>query len=319
MLEVRPIEDLEAACRLWLDHWPRLGLFDLWPVRACFQGPFGRRPLFLAAERSGETVGLLALSWIEEEGRFGHFPGETWHGETWLEQNRIVARDEEVRQELLARVPGPVQLRYLCSEAMPAGAEVDEVGYLFFPQRYGYSYDTYLQEFSGKSRKKLGRELDAIKAPGLVYRHDRLADVDYVFSMNLSAFEERSYFHDHRFLSSVEALVAWLETQGMLRVTTVLLGGKVAAVDIGAVWGSSYTLLAGGVNPEFPGVAKLINFHHLEWACARRLEMVDFLCGDFGWKARFHLTPRPLYKLEHPGEKPAFGDDLGGSATAYVV
>jgi len=319
MLEIRLIEDLEAARRLWLCQWPRFGLFDLWPVRACFQGPFGRRPLFLAAERSGETVGLLALSWIEEEGCFGHFPGETWHGETWLEQNRIVARDAEVRQELLDHVPGPVRLRYLSPEAVQTGAEVDEVGYLFFPRRYNCSFDTYLQEFSGKSRKKLGRELDAVKTPGLAYRYDRLADVEHVFSLNLSAFEERSYFHDDRFLSSVEALVAWLEGQGMLRVTTVLLGGKVAAVDIGAVWGSSYTLLAGGVSPDFPGVAKLINFHHLEWACARGLEVVDFLCGDFGWKARFHLTPRPLYQLQHPGAEPAFCEDLGGSPAAYVV
>jgi hypothetical protein len=24
---------------------------------------------------------------------------------------------------------------------------------------------------------------------------------------------------------------------------------------------------------------------------------VDFLCGEFNWKNRFHLTPRPLFQV----------------------
>jgi hypothetical protein len=27
------------------------------------------------------------------------------------------------------------------------------------------------------------------------------------------------------------------------------------------------------------------------------VDRVDFLCGDFSWKALFHLAPRPLYRL----------------------
>jgi hypothetical protein len=26
-----------------------------------------------------------------------------------------------------------------------------------------------------------------------------------------------------------------------------------------------------------------------------RFEQIDFLCGDFGWKERFHLEPRQLF------------------------
>ena len=83
----------------------------------------------------------------------------------------------------------------------------------------------------------------------------------------------------------------------MLRITTLLLGGRIAAVDAGAVWNGQYTVLAGGTNGDFPGVAKMINFHHIGWACAERLEVVDFLCGDFGWKRRFHLQSCLLFKI----------------------
>jgi hypothetical protein len=36
----------------------------------------------------------------------------------------------------------------------------------------------------------------------------------------------------------------------------------------------------------------------MTWACEQKLDRVDFLCGDFNWKAMFHLSPVPLYLLE---------------------
>lgn len=133
---------------------------------------------------------------------------------------------------------------------------------------------------------------------GVSYRYDRLSDVDLMLNMNLDSFGQYSYFADPRFLASFENLVAYLAENGLIRITTILLGGEVAAIDIGSLWRNSYTVLAGGTSPNFPGVAKLINFHHLEWACGQRVDLVDFLCGDFGWKKRFHLSGRPLYSLQ---------------------
>ena len=305
MLRIRACEDLDECRRLWQNNWPVNCVFDLWSVRDCFQEQYNNQPYFLVAERHGDIYGLLALSWIEEEQCYGHFPGEIWQGKTWLEQNRIMARNSEVFRALLGHIPGEANIRYLTRDSISMNHEsmsIDEMGYLFFPGQYSYSYQIYMQQFSGKSRKKLDRELTGLKGSGLSFRHDRLADVDLMFKMNTDAFGERSYFNDTRFMKAFENLLAWLCKKGLLHVSTVLLGGKAAAVDVAAVWGSSCTVLAGGTHPEFPGVAKLINFHHIEWACLKRLSQVDFLCGDFGWKKRFHLTPRPLYQILMPFE-----------------
>ena len=86
MIDVSVSSDMEEIHRLWQRHWPQTCLFDLWPVRACFQRRFQHTPYFLVAEQRGSFCGLLALSWIDEEQYFGHFPGELWHGKTWLEQ-----------------------------------------------------------------------------------------------------------------------------------------------------------------------------------------------------------------------------------------
>jgi hypothetical protein len=300
MIDVSVSSDLGEIRRLWQRHWPQTGLFDLWPVRACFQRQFQHTPHFLVAERQGACCGLLALSWIDEEQYFGHFPGELWHSKTWIEQNRVLVADEPSFEALWEAVPEVAQIRYLCPDGyLPEDASVtlDEVGYLFRPPQYGYDFNGYMALFSGKSRKKIRCEIDRLLARGVSFRYDCLTDVDRLFRLNLEAFREDSYFSDSRFLNAFEDLVKWLHNNHLLRVTAVLVGGELAAVDVGAVWNGAYTVLAGGTCGDFPGVAKLINFNHLEWACHQRMREVDFLCGEFNWKNRFHLTPRPLYKM----------------------
>ncbi len=86
-----------------------------------------------------------------------------------------------------------------------------------------------------------------------------------------------------------------MKAQGWLQITTVLIQDEIAAVDLGCVYNGTYTLLAGATSTDHPGVAKLINFHHLQRSCMERFQKADFMCGDFSWKKLFHLTERPLY------------------------
>lgn len=302
MNRIRICEEPEECRSLWKTLWPAENLFDLWAVRACFNAPFDRPFCFLVAENNGAPEGLLALSWIDEMQHYSHFPGETWQGRTWLEQNRIIAGNAEVRKALLEAVPGELHLRYLTRDSLLPGipAALDETGYLFLPGTYGHDFGAYMTCFPGKSRKKLAREREPFERMGISFSHDTVSHVDLMFRMNLSQFGDRSYFSDPRFLAAFENLTTLLQEAGSLRVTTLRLGGTIAAVDMGAVVGRTYTVLAGGTNPDFPGAAKLINFHHMEWACRRRLDIVDFLCGEFGWKERFRLSPRPLFELRSP-------------------
>ena len=298
-MRINTVADLSHCRQLWRRLVPVQSLFDLWEVRACFQEQYGYRPRFLVAEDGSGVHGLLALSEIEDHGYCGCFPGETWGGKTWLEQNRIIADTAEVRQQLLEACSTETHLRYLVMEedASEQICDVDEIGYLFHPAEYDFCFENYLQAFSGKSRKRLRRELADLEAGGVAYRHDDSHDIDRLFDLNLQAFGGRSYFADERFLSAFRSLVQLLSDRGWLRITTVILDGAVAAIDMGAVYRGAYTVLAGGTDTRFPGVAKLINLYHMELACRERLHAVDFLCGDFGWKERFHLTARPLYQI----------------------
>jgi len=52
-----------------------------------------------------------------------------------------------------------------------------------------------------------------------------------------------------------------------------------------------------------------LHLHHIQHGCSERFNLIDFLCGGFSWKQKFHLTERPLYLLSncsletHPSEE----------------
>jgi hypothetical protein len=302
MHRIRTITDIEDCRRLWEEHIPRKHITDLWEVRLCFQQHYRHRPYFLAAEDRSGICGLLPLSWSEETGKLHCFPGETWGGKTWLEQNRMVAKDNGILDSLMENIPYPYHLRYLLPfDGMPAACAVDEINYNFLPSRYDYSMDRYFGEFSHKSYKRLKKTLDEFEVLGLNYRYNVLTDFDTLVEMNLSRFGTSSYFDDFRFRKSFECLLYLLHDRGWLRLTTVLVGGRPAAVDMGCLYDNVYTLLAGGTGAEHPGIAKLINLHHMRWACETGIKRVDFLCGDFHWKTQFHLEQAPLYLLSGEG------------------
>lgn len=177
MLDIAVHRDLEKAQRLWRRMGPPTCLFDLWPVRECFQNEYRRPPYILEARQNGRFRGMLPLSWIEETRTYGFFPGEVWQGNTWLEQNKLLADSHEVAEALLEGVPDAARIRYLSPSPylnrIPV-VDVDEVGFLFFPWQYRYAYTHYLATFSNRSRKKIRHEIERLTARGLTFRYDHL-------------------------------------------------------------------------------------------------------------------------------------------------
>lgn len=206
---------------------------------------------------------------------------------------------EDAVDNATADIDGKLNVEETASNSLDRdiNCAVDETGYLFYPGNHGYQYEQYLGAFAGKSRKKILSEVRSLQKQRVSFRYNNLEDVESLFQLNIDNFGEHGYFHDPRFLNAFIQLAHFLHKQGMLRVVTVVIDDEIAAVDMGAMWNNSCTMVAGGTSKKFPGVAKLINLHHMEWACAQKVACIDFLCGDFGWKGRFHLTPRPLYQI----------------------
>jgi len=316
MPRLRVASSLDECREAWNRAFTRENISDLWEVRECFQKHFQRPPHFILCEHDGNLTGLLPLSWVEESHCYQYFPGETWANKTWLEQNRILAHGHDTLELLLQNCPAQMHLRYLLpQEKPPHDTAVDEIGYLFRPADFDFNTENYFALFSGKNARRLKKEITELAAPGVEFRLDDLADFDRLVQMNIGRFGAGSYFYDERFRESFRSLMHLLHERGWLKMTAVLIGGELAAVDIGCLYRGTYTLLGGGTSANFPGVAKLINIYHIERACRERFELVDFLCGDFTWKKLFHLTPRPLYLISNKEEQsPPHAQVATGSA-----
>jgi len=301
MLRLRTVTDSDECRDVWKQLMPDTYLSDLWEVRECFSRHFQRPMHFIVAEDKSGIIGFLPLSWIEEHKSYGYFPGEAWEGKTWLEQNRVIARDQKVLNAMLQQIGSLYHLRYLLpTDSSPRIQRiVDEVGYLFNPPAFEYDVDNYFLQFSHKSAKRIKKEVAALESRGVRYRYNDLNDFDHMIDLNLSRFGSGSYFYDIRFSESFRSLMNFLNEKGWLRMTTVIIEDQVAAVDMGGIYNGTYTLLAGGTNADFPGVAKLINLHHIDYSCRQKFDSADFLCGNFSWKSMFHLNPRPLYMLSN--------------------
>lgn len=290
------VRDKDEQRRLWDENWPRESIFDEWAVRDCFATAYNNESIFVLRSENNNVCGLLPLGRMEDSNCYGFYPGETWSGATWLECNRIMAASTSDVAALLESAPADLDLRYIrdCSN-LPI-LEVDEINYSYYPEQSG-GYSGYWRQLHTKKARQLSRDLSIFNTCGVKFCWNRLADIQVMIDFNNINYSTSSYFFDIRFARSFEALARWLFDNNALRITTILVGGVVAAVDFGVVWRDCYTLLTGGASREFPGIAKLINMHHIEWGCANAMKQIDFLCGDFGWKKHFGLQPLPYYRL----------------------
>jgi hypothetical protein len=308
MIRTRTVTDLDECRVLWNSLGGGRNVSDLWEFRLCFHRHFKNEPSFLVLDDGRGILGVLPLCRLEEQDMFGFFPGEIWQGKTWLERTPVYCRDREALPELLGACPQRTFLRYIEADVntLPADVELDEIGYLLHPPDFHFSMDEYYRRFSWKKLKAIKKEISSLLVPESSWHVNRPGDYDVMVRMNRDRFGPQSYFHDPRFKEGFRDALSWLHQRGWLRMVSLEIRGNIAAVDLGAVYGGTYVVFLGGTHADFPGVAKVMNMHHIEFAVGQGFGRVDFLCGDFCWKKLWHLDPQPLFKFLSPALKTEF-------------
>jgi hypothetical protein len=302
MIEKRMVTDLKECQTLWEGLIRPKAICDLWEFRACFQRHFKRDPSFLVLEDRKGIAAMLPLSYIREEDLFVFFPGEIWRGKTWLERNPIYLRDRHFLEEILLACPERTYLRYMDVadvERWPS-LEPDETGYVLYPAELNFDITAYCGRFSSKRLKSIRKTIHEITAGEGFFRVNALEDFNLIVDLNVGRFGPDSYIYNMPFRESFRDVLSFLKSKGWLRMVTLEVHGQKVAVDLGALYRGHYTVFLGGTSAEFPGIAKAMNMHHIEFAFANRLKKLDFLCGDFHWKKLWHLDVEPLYKFLTP-------------------
>ena len=302
MLKKTIVTDLHECGKLWNAFISHRNISDLWEFRICFHRHFHNNPYFLMLEDRKGIAGILPLSYVEELDMFVFFPGEIWKEKTWIERTPVYIRESAFFQELLLSCPERTYLRYIeIDEFMQTqDLEVDEVGYVLYPPNLHFNFDFYRNRFSNKRYKEIKKVIQSFASPNNKFSFNNLEDYDHLVDMSIQHYGSDSYLHDYRFRDGIRDLIHFLHGKGWLRMVSVEIDGKKAAVDIGTLYRGTYTVFLGGTHHDFLGVAKVMNMNHIEFAFRKGLLKADFLCGDFHWKKLWHLDPEPLYKFATP-------------------
>ena len=298
----RFVTDLETCRQLWNTFIPTSVVSDMWEFRMCFHRHFGHQPCFMILEDAEGISGMMPLSYIDCGDTIGFFPGEIWNEKTWLERTSFYVRDRGILDELLYNCPEGTYLRYMEAPQEPCShlLALDEVGYVLYPSQLDFNLESYSKRFSNKKFKGIIKVIDSITERGSRFYLNRLEDFDILVNMSIQNFGENSYLNDYRFRKSFQDIILFLHNKGWLRMISLEIMGKTVAVDIGSLYNGVYTIYLGGASRDLPGVAKVMNMYHIEYALQNRIFKVDFLCGDFHWKKLWHLNPEPLYKFVAP-------------------
>jgi hypothetical protein len=296
------VSDIDDCMKLWERLIPVKDISDLWDFRLCFQRHFNHRPFFLILEDGSGIAGMLPLSYVKELDMFAFFPGEIWKGKTWIERTPVYLREPDYVEELLSHCPERTYLRYMepFTEFYDPGFELDEIGYVLYPPDFDFDLDQFLKRFSRKRIREIKKVIRSFSDDSGTFHVNRLVDFGLLLEMSLQYFGRNSYLYDPRFREGFRDVMYFLYDNGFLRMVSFEIHGRIAAVDLGALFNGTYTVFLGGTNSQFPGIAKAMNMHHIEYACNQKATKLDFLCGDFHWKRLWHLDPEPLYRFVTP-------------------
>ncbi|MBN1930477.1 MAG: GNAT family N-acetyltransferase [Desulfobacterales bacterium] len=302
MLKKKYIRDPSSCRELWKKLLKPIKNSDSWEFRNCFQKHYKNPLCFMLLEDNQGIQAMLPLSYLESKDQYVFFPGETWNYKTWLERTPFYCRNPQTIMNVFSECPENTYLRYIRSPETfeTQNLEVDEIAYGLHPGRMAFDISIYFNRFTTKRLKEIKKEIAKLTGSKAVYKINRLEDFDQMIEWNLERYHTNSYFFDARFRESFRELMYLLFSKGRLRMVSLIINGKTAAVDIGAVYKSTFTIYAGGTNPIFPGAAKVINMYHIESAFYHKFSNVDFLCGDFNWKKFWHLDSEPLFKFVNP-------------------
>lgn len=296
------VTDLDQCEQLWKTLIRPKCVSDLWEFRLCLHNQFQYQPCFIVLEDRGAVAAMLPLSYVDDIDMFVFFPGEMWANKTWLERTPYYCRDRRSFDILLASCPERTFLRYLKvpQEFMSPRLTPDEFGYVLYPSDLDCDLSQYWKRFSRKKFKSIRRTIQGFDDRDCSFHINRISDFSRLVELSLQQYGVQSFLHDLRFREGFREITHLLHRRKMLRMVSIEIDGTIAAVDLGALFRGTYSVFVGGTHQSFPGIAKLINRHHIEVSCKERLRKVDFLCGDFHWKKLWHLDAEPLFKFVSP-------------------
>lgn len=306
-LQLQVITDIAGCKSLWEEFSPKKSLFDTWEFRYAFWEGYKYPPYFVVLKNNRENFALLPL-WFQDkrwssEDRERYF----WYGSWWQEDNNFFVKDEVFVPLLLSVCPKPIHLNAITLNTVLwaqkyVDFEPDDPKYILDISHLK-SVDEYLKNFKKKRRYNLKRDKRKIEILNPQIIIDDFSHFDALIDLSKKRFAQKGEDTDWEDPQRVDTFRKVIELgqndqSYKIRMISVLIGDKIAAVDLIAIFNDCYYPLKCGYEVGlFPGIGNFVNLLEIEDALKLGMKKMDFLEYGYGWKEKWFQKVK-LFKYE---------------------
>ncbi|NQV91136.1 GNAT family N-acetyltransferase [Candidatus Woesearchaeota archaeon] len=301
-MNFRVEQNLTKCKLLWDNYTPNLLLWHDWDVISSFYDSKRYDPYFLILEDdSKKDIGLLPL-WFNQEKKSYRFFGEGY------QENNVFWFDLNYFQEVFEKFPLPLTLHDLNGKCVEAITQKYPNLKDFFKQidfRYFIdcqktsSLEIYLNSFNKKHRKNLLYDLRNLEKLNYTVNQGNLENFNEFVKFNVARFGEESDFNDPIFAGDVLNFFNVLDLKKLLYPITVLIDGKVEAVEFCAFHNNIFYVLNGGYNLTYRNLGKLLILETIKKGFELGAIQIDFLTGDAKcWKNLWNFESEAYYTFK---------------------
>jgi len=300
-LSIKIVTQLDICKEIWNEFSPSITLFDTWDFRLAFLMGYNRTPHFLLLKNNFENVALLPLWYEADNKRY------TWFGSTWQEENKFLTKDPLLIPILLALCPSPTILNAISTELPIWATDViklkpDDPKFILNLHNIN-NVDDYLATLKKKKRYNLKRDKRIIEMQNPKIIVNKFSDFEKLVDLSVKRFEQKGEdtdWEDQRRIETFQHVInlGISSNSYQTRMITVIIGDKIAAVDLIAIFNNCYYPLKCGYDVKnFPGIGNYVNLLEIDDAINLSMDKMDFLEIGYGWKDKW-FTEVPLLQYE---------------------
>ena len=298
-INVEIISDIEHCHRLWLELASPKTLFDTWEFRFAFYSAYLYRPYFILLKNQKENLALLPLWYNPDEKRY------EWFGSDWQEEVVFLSKDPEYIPILLQVAPSPLLLNAIAPRSAfllgkTVAFEPDSAKYVLHLEKFS-NHEDYLATLKKNERHSMRKDRRRIERQSPEIIIDHFEDYDSLVEISKKRLLEKNKEPDWLDPRRIEAFRRVINLGGRSyqnRMITIKINGKIAGVDLIALFNNAYFTVKCGYNvAEFPGIGNYFNLVEIDDAIKLGFKKIDFLQNNYTWKSRW-FEAVPLFKYQ---------------------
>lgn len=295
--QVQTVTDINLCFELWQEFSPKKTLFDIWEFRLAFNKAYQFKPYFVLIKNQLENLALLPLEYDEDEKRY------VWFGSPWQEENKFFTKNPTLVPFLLSLAPKPLFLNaidFSSTDSLKESVDFqpDSPKYILNLENIK-TVEDFLMNLTKNKRHALRKDKRRIERQNpkiIINDSPNFSDLDNLIKLSKERFGEKGEevdWEDPRRVEAFRQIIQLANKSYKLKTITVMVGEKIAGIDLIALFnGGYYTLKCGYDVKNFSGIGNFFNLFEIEEAITLGMKKVDFLQNSYAWKERlFQALP----------------------------